>query len=134
MHSLDPTPDFALVLQQVGNWFDTNGTNIWVSLIAGLDSPLDHGTGLFDWNVGPECWTRMWDWNIVYRNTPAMHGRDRQLTLSCRVLVLVHAPKLTVPLPHFRFSTKYACNSLPRMPRMPETNSLASFSKIHRQG
>ena len=35
-----------------------------VSLIAVLDSLLEHGTG-------------MWDWNIVYRNTPAMHARAR---------------------------------------------------------
>ena len=39
-------------------------------------TPLDHGTelwalpGLFDWNMGL-------DWNVVYRNTPAMHARDR---------------------------------------------------------
>ena len=28
--------------------------SIWVSLIAGLDSPLEHGTGTWDWNVGQE--------------------------------------------------------------------------------
>ena len=28
-----------------------------VSLVAGLDSPLERGTGLFDWNVGLDYWT-----------------------------------------------------------------------------
>ena len=39
-------PDYLLI-----------GKTHWVSLIAGLDSPLEHGTGLFDWNVGLYCWT-----------------------------------------------------------------------------
>ena len=60
---------------------------IQVSLITGLDSPLEHGTGLFDWNMGLDYLTGTWDvcplmetqhptgldWNIVHRNMPAMH-------------------------------------------------------------
>ena len=30
------------------------GPIVGVSLIAGLDSPLEHGTGTWDWNVGQE--------------------------------------------------------------------------------
>ena len=42
----------------------------WVSLITGLDFPLECetglecGTGMWDWNVGLECGTGMWDWNV----------------------------------------------------------------------
>ena len=36
----------------------------WVSLITGLDFPLECGTGMRDWNVGLECGTGMWDWNV----------------------------------------------------------------------
>jgi len=30
---------------------------LWVPLITGLNSPLDCGTGLFNWSV----WTGMWN-------------------------------------------------------------------------
>ena len=36
-----------------------------VSLFAGLDSPLEHGTGSWDWIIRLECGTGMWDWNIT---------------------------------------------------------------------
>ena len=48
---------------------------------------LEHGTGLFDWNMGLDYLTGTWDvcplmetqhptgldWNIIHRNMPAMH-------------------------------------------------------------
>ena len=37
----------------------------WVSLFAGLDSPLEHGTGTWDWIIRLECGTGIWDWNIT---------------------------------------------------------------------
>ena len=33
------------------------GIHFRVSLIAGLDSPLERGTGMWDWNMGLECGT-----------------------------------------------------------------------------
>ena len=35
----------------------TNYASNGVSLIAGLDSPLERGTGMWDWNMGLECGT-----------------------------------------------------------------------------
>ena len=44
-----------------------SASNHWVSLIAGLDSSLECGTGRWDWNVGLHFqlgrWNRTWDWN-----------------------------------------------------------------------
>ena len=54
-----------------------------MSLIAGLDSPLDHWTGLFDWNMGLDCWTGMLSTEI---RLPCMP--ETELTLSCRCLVV----------------------------------------------
>ena len=42
-----------------------NHSSIGVSLFAGLDSPLEHGTGTWDWIIRLECGTGIWDWNIT---------------------------------------------------------------------
>ena len=57
-----------------------------MSLIAGLDSPLEHGTGTWDWIVRLERRTGLLDWNIVHRNTATTHARDRCLVLVLAVL------------------------------------------------
>ena len=36
----------------------------WVSLIAGLDSPLERGTGAWDWTDRLERGTGLIDWNV----------------------------------------------------------------------
>ena len=48
-----------------GTWDWTAGLEYGsgiLSLIAGLDSPLEHGTGMWDWNVGLDYLTGTWDW------------------------------------------------------------------------
>ena len=36
-----------------------------VSLNTGLDSPLEHGTGTWDWIIELECGTGIWDWTSI---------------------------------------------------------------------
>ena len=34
-------------------------------LNTGLDSPLEHGTGMWDWIIELECGTGIWDWTSI---------------------------------------------------------------------
>ena len=61
-------------------------SNHWTGFSTGTGMGLERGTGLLDWNVGLERGTGLLDRNIVHRNTPTTHARDRCLVLVLAVL------------------------------------------------
>ena len=54
-----------------------------MSLIAGLDSPLERGTGMWDWNMGLECGTGIFScysrpYNTLSTLNPAVGTSHKQ--------------------------------------------------------
>ena len=74
----------------------------WVSLIAGLDSPLEHETGLFDWNVGLDYRTGTLSTEIHLPRMPETSLRPLSCSSSGQAKLTV-TNVIDVPLPHFRF-------------------------------
>ena len=51
---------------------------IRVSLNTELDSPLENGTGTWDWIIKLECGTGIWDWNSILAPEPKTGNLLRQ--------------------------------------------------------
>ena len=50
-----------------------------MSLNTGLDSPLECGTGTWDWINKPDSGTGIWDWNSVLAPEPIIAETDIRL-------------------------------------------------------
>ena len=47
-----------------------------MSLNTGLDSPLECGTGTWDWIIKLDCGTGIWDWNCILAPEQILAGTD----------------------------------------------------------
>ena len=62
-----------------------------VSLNTGLDSPLEYGTGMWDWIIELECGTGTWDWTsilaheqmLAYQTTTDNRRKARRGIFNC---------------------------------------------------
>ena len=48
-----------------------------MSLNTGLDSPLECGTGTWDWIIKLDCGTGIWDWNSILACALMLAGTDK---------------------------------------------------------
>ena len=56
-----------------------------MSVIAGLDFPVEHGTGTWDWNMGLEHGTGTRDWNIRLEHGTGTWDWNMGLDKRCKV-------------------------------------------------
>ena len=68
VHSSPPNKDSRI--GETGNHGGHRNVPSRVSLNTGLDSPLECGTGMWDWIIEMDCGTGIWDCNSILAPEP----------------------------------------------------------------